>query len=102
MRRTNRANQHRVRVGSVEDVQNLFAVSAEGRPLGVALFVRPAPNRIVVLHLGVQPRSLGGRYANTPVLIRLMHGIRTAARAAEGAERIELVYKDRQPMRLHG
>ncbi len=91
-----------VRVGAIDGVENLFAVSADGRPLGVAVFVRTVPERIVVLHLGVEPRSRAGKDANTPVLIRLMHGIRGAARSARGIEWIELVYKDRRPVRLHG
>ena len=45
----------RVRVGDIEGVQTLFAVSDIGRPLGVAVFVRLARDRFVVLHLGVEP-----------------------------------------------
>ena len=48
----------RIRVGDIPDVQSLFAVSDQGRPLGVAVFVRFAPERFVVLHLGVEPRRL--------------------------------------------
>ena len=41
----------RVRVGDIEGVQTLFAVSEAGRPMGVAVFVRLAQERFVVLHL---------------------------------------------------
>ncbi len=90
----------RIRVGATEGVQSLFAVSADGTPVGVAVFVRVAEDRFVILHLGVATR--GGDRANSSVLIKLMHEIRGAARRTRGVDRIELVYKDRNPMRLHG
>ncbi|HMK85540.1 MAG TPA: hypothetical protein VK437_06250 [Steroidobacteraceae bacterium] len=89
-----------IRVGDIEGVQTLFAVSDRGRPLGVAVFVRGAEDRFVVLHLGVQPRY-GAPEDNRRVLLKLMHEIRSAARRTHGVERIELVYKDRHSVRLH-
>jgi hypothetical protein len=91
----------RVRVGDIEGVQTLFAVSQIGRPLGVAVFVRFSPERFIVLHLGVEPRQGGGLDVNTPVLLKLMHEIRSAARRTRGVERIELVYKERHAVRLN-
>ncbi|MGD0503156.1 MAG: hypothetical protein ABSD02_10460 [Steroidobacteraceae bacterium] len=91
-----------IRVGDIEGVQSLFAVSDEGRLLGVAVFVRLARERFVVLHLGVQqPRAVAGDL-NTRVLLKLMHEIRSAARRTHGVDRIELVYRDRHAMRLNG
>ena len=86
----------RVRVGDIEGVQTLFAVSASGRPLGVAVFVRLPHERFVVLHLGVEPRLGSTVDVNTPVLLKLMHGIRGAARGARGVQRIEVVYKEKE------
>jgi len=83
----------RIRVGSVSGVQTLFAVSETGHPLGVAVFVRLAEARFVVLHLGVEPRLRSSLEVNTPVLLKLMHEIRSAARRTRGVDRIELVYK---------
>jgi hypothetical protein len=91
----------RIRVGDIEGVQTLFAVSASGRPLGVAVFVRLAHERFVVLHLGVEPRFTATPELNTRVLLKLMHEIRGAARRARGVVSIELVYKDRHAVRLH-
>jgi hypothetical protein len=91
----------RIRVGDVEGVQTLFAVSAAGRPLGVAVFVRLAHERFVVLHLGVEPRLRSTMDANTQVLLKLMHEIRSAARRTRGVDRIELVYKERHAVRLN-
>jgi hypothetical protein len=84
----------RVRVRDLE-VQSLFAVSAEGTPVGVAVFMRLADQRFVVLHLGVAPRFHSGSTGTSPVLIRLLHEIRRAARRTRGVNRIELVYKER-------
>lgn len=92
----------RIRVGDIQGVQSLFAVSAQGRPVGAAVFVRAAHERFVVLHLVVAPRDGLGEENNTPVLLKLMHGIRTAARRTRGVDRIELVYKGHNAMRLHG
>jgi hypothetical protein len=92
----------RIRVGDIEGVQSLFAVSAQGSPVGAAVFVRAAHERFVVLHLVVAPRDATGEETNTPVLLKLMHGIRNAARRTRGVDRIELVYKGNNPMRLHG
>lgn len=89
----------RIRVGDIEGVQTLFAVTGSGRPLGVAVFLRSADERFVVLHLGVEPRFGGPLDVNTPVLLRLMHEIRSAARRTRGVQRIELVYKGRHAMR---
>ena len=92
----------RVRVGNIAGVQTLFAVSDSGKPLGVAVFVRSAHERFAVLHLGVEPRLSETPEINTRVLLKLMHEIRSAARRTRGVERIELVYKDRHAVRLHG
>jgi hypothetical protein len=91
----------RIRVGDIEGVQTLFAVSSDGRPLGVAVFMRLAKERFVVLLLGVETRTPTASDVNTSVLLKLMHGIRSAARRTRGVHRIELVYKERSPVRLN-
>ena len=91
----------RIRVGDIEGVQTLFAVTEAGRLLGVAVFVRLADERFVVLHLGVEPRFGKALDVNTPVLLRLMHEIRSAARRTHGVHRIELVYRGRNAARLN-
>jgi hypothetical protein len=91
----------RVRVGDVEGVQTLFAVSETGRPIGVAVFVRSAHERFAVLHLGVDPKLSMTPELNTRVLIKLMHEIRSTARRTRGVDCIELVYKVRNAVRLH-
>jgi hypothetical protein len=92
----------RIRVGDTPGVQTLFAVSDTGHPLGFAVFVRLPEERFVVLHLGVEPRLRSSLDVNTPVLLKLMHEIRGAARRTRGVDRIELVYKqERHAVRLN-
>ena len=91
----------RVRVGDIDGVQTLFAISDEGRPLGFAVFVRLAHERFVVLHLGVEPALASQPQIGRRVLLKLMHEIRGAARRTRGVDRIELVYKESHPVRLH-
>jgi hypothetical protein len=92
----------RVRVGDIEGVQTLFAISDEGRPVGVAVFVRSAHERFAVLHLGVDPSLSLMSDQSTRVLLKLMHEIRSTARRTRGVDCIELVYKVRHAVRLHG
>ena len=91
----------RIRVGDIEGVQTLFAVSEMGSPVGFAIFVRLAHERFVVLHLGVEPRLSSRPEISRRVLLKLMHEIRGAARRTRGVDRIELVYKDSHAVRLH-
>src|SRR5580692_2423623 len=92
----------RVRVGDIAGVQTLFAISDAGRPVGVAVFVRSAHERFAVLHLGVDPRLSLTADQSTRVLLKLMHEIRSTARRTRGVDCIELVYKVRHAVRLHG
>jgi hypothetical protein len=91
----------RVRVGDIAGVQTLFAISDDGKPLGVAVFVRSARERFAVLHLGVDPRLSLTADHSTRVLLKLMHEIRSTARRTRGVDCIELVYKVRHAVRLH-
>ena len=92
----------RVRVGIVKDVQTLFAIDELGAPVGVAVFVRQEQARFVVLHVVVQPRTDLPTGLGHPVLLRLMHEIRRAARITRGVHSIELPYKGAHAVRLQG
>ena len=91
----------RVRVGAISGVQTLFALTEEGRPIGVAVFVRAAHERFAVLHLGVATNYGWDPAISTRVLLKLMHEIRSTARRTRGVDCIELVYKVRHAVRLH-
>jgi hypothetical protein len=81
----------RICVGQLADVQCLFAVTPGGRPLGLAVYLRKETQRFVVLHLGVASSADG--LVNTQILMKLMHGIRSAAKRTRGVDRIELAYR---------
>lgn len=91
----------RIRVGAISSVQTLFALTDEGRPIGVAVFVRADPERFAVLHLGVETNHGWHRAVSTRVLLKLMHAIRSTARRTHGVASIELVYKESHAVRLH-
>src|ERR1700733_9080345 len=92
----------RVRVGEIAGVQTLFATSDHGKPIGVAVFVRSAHERFAVLHLGIDPKLSLTADMSKRVLLKLMHEIRSTARRTRGVDCIELVYKVRHAVRLHG
>jgi|SRR5581483_9114679 len=85
-----------IRVGSLECIETLFAVSEFGHPLGVAIFAQSTPERVLVLHLGVLPRLRSASEVNTQVLLDLVHEVHRLARCREGVDRIEVVYSQRQ------
>jgi hypothetical protein len=92
----------RIRVGDLQNVQTLFAVSELGPPVGVAVFVHLPHERFVVLHLVVEPRLRSTSDINTPVLLELMRVIRSTARRMRGVDRVELVYFASHVVRLSG
>ena len=92
----------RIRVGDMENVQTLYAVSGFGPPVGVAVFVRLPDERFVVLHLVVESRLRSTTEVNTPVLLDLMREIRSTARRMRGIDRVEMVYCARHAVRLSG
>jgi hypothetical protein len=89
----------RICVGDREGVQSLFAVAPGGRPVGLAVYLRTEAERFVVLHLGVASSANG--YVNSHILLKLMHGIRSAAKRTRGVDRIELVYKRQHTVNLN-
>jgi len=91
-----------IRVGELHNVQTLFAVSENGAPLGVAVFVHMPDERFVVLHLVVQPRLRSSVDLNTPVLLELIREIRSTARRMRGVEKVEMVYNATRNARVTG
>ena len=90
----------RIRVGEMENVQTLYAVSEFGPPVGVAVFVQLLRERFVVLHLVVESRLRSTTEVNTPVLLDLMREIRCTARRMRGVDRVEMGYYASHPVRL--
>lgn len=83
-----------MRVGGRDDVQCLFAVeSATGRPVGVALYIRPDLEHITVLHLSISSEyATGGLKAGEQLLLRLLRELRRSTRKVKGVRRVELYY----------
>jgi hypothetical protein len=84
----------RVRVTALAQVQCLFAVEREsGRPVGVAVYMRPDFEHISVVHLGLAPEyASGGERAAEQLLLRLLREVRRSTRRMKGVRRLELFY----------
>jgi hypothetical protein len=84
----------RVTVAELPEAQSLFAVEDSGRPIGVAIFVRPDFEHITVLHIGVAEEfASGGRRAHEQLLLKILRELRRSGRRMKGVRRIELVYR---------
>jgi hypothetical protein len=93
----------RVRVSGLPEAQALFAVEAvSGRPVGVAVYVRPDLQHITVVHLGVAAEfASGGTRAREQLLLKLLRELRRSSRRLKGVEHFELYYAARDRSSLH-
>ena len=84
----------RVRVGVLDDVQTLFAVdAANGRPIGVAVYLRADLEHVTVLHLGISEEyCAGGPQAAAKLPLRLMREVRRSSRRLKGVRRLRVLY----------
>jgi hypothetical protein len=94
----------RVQLGGLPEAQSLFAVeSPSGRPVGVAVYVRPDFQHITVVHLGVAAEfASGGIRAREQLLLRLLRELRRSSKRIKGVEHLELYYlagRTRNPTR---
>lgn len=76
------------------DAQSLFAVELpSGRPVGVAIYMRPDHEHITVLHVGVaEVFASGGPRADEFLLLRMLRELRRSSRRVKGVQRLELYY----------
>ncbi len=83
-----------VAIAGMQDTQCLFAVDkASGKPVGVAIYVRPDLEHIKVLHLGIAAEyASDGLFADEHLLLRLLREIRRSMRRMKGVRRLELYY----------
>ena len=87
------AGQLTLRVERLPQSQSLFAVTADGRPLGCIVYCRDEPQRLLVLHLAVaEDHAAGGSGAHSFVLMRLIAAVRAIARRTRGIEVVEMLY----------
>ena len=84
----------RLRIGDLQGVQTLFAIEgATGRPVGVAVYMRPDLEHITVMHLGILPEyAAGGSRAGEQLLLRLLREVKRSTRRVKGVRRLELYY----------
>jgi hypothetical protein len=84
----------RVRVSELDDAQSLFAIeAATGRPLGLAVYIRPDLEHITVVHLSVSAEYTSrGPKAAEQLLLRLLREVRRSTRRMKGVRRLELFY----------
>lgn len=83
-----------IRIGGLAAVQSLFAVETRsGRPVGLAVYMRPDLEHITVLHLGISSEyASGGPRASEQLLLRLLKQVRRSTRRMKGVRRLELYY----------
>ena len=86
----------RFSVGELGLVQSLFALEGTpqtGRLLGVMLYARVTTERLVLLHIGVDPsHASGGEAAERLLAMQLIGQLRTAAKLIVGIDEIEILY----------
>lgn len=86
----------RVVVGSLPDLQALFAFQGTGtrRLIGVVVFVRNDPRTLTVLHIAVQEEySSTGLHADEMLTVRLIGKVMEAASRIKGVECVNLMYQ---------
>jgi hypothetical protein len=84
----------RIQIKDLHEVQSLFALEANtGRPVGVAVYMRPDLENITVMHLSIAAEyASGGQRAGCQLLLRLLREVRRNARRMKGVRRLELYY----------
>jgi len=88
----------RIQVADLPDVQSLFAIEkGSGRPVGVAVYMRPDLEQITVMHLGIAAEyASGGLRSDEQLLLRLLREVRRSTRLVKGVRRLELFYVKRR------
>ena len=84
----------RIQVADLHDVQSLFAIEkVTGRPVGIAVYMRPDLEHITVMHLGITPEyASGGPRSDEQLLLRLLREVRRSTRRVKGVRRVEVHY----------
>jgi hypothetical protein len=94
----------RVTVGTLTDVQALFALADTGdgyELAGVVLYFRTDIENILVLHIAVsEPFSSGGANAAAMLVVQLLDAVRVVARQLKGVRSITIVYRAGRTLRM--
>jgi len=91
------ANDARLRVvlRDLPEAQSLFAVEQDtGRPLGLAVYVRPDREHLAVLHVSIAEEfAAGGVRWEDQLLLKLLRELRRSGRRMKGIKRMDLYYQ---------
>jgi hypothetical protein len=84
----------RVRISGQNEVQSLFLVEPQtGRPVGVAVYLRPDLEHVTVLHLGIAEEfCAGGARGGLGLLLQLMREVRRSSRRIKGVRHVRTLY----------
>jgi hypothetical protein len=91
----------RIYMKGTPDVQSLFALDREGRPVGVAVYTRQDVEHVTVMHLSIDAEyASGGTRSGEQLLLRLLREVRRSTRRVKGVRRVELFYAASQRWRM--
>jgi hypothetical protein len=96
------AERLRVVLRKLPEAQCLFVVEADsGRPLGLAVYVRPDREHLTVLHVSIAAEfASGGLRCQEQLLLKLLRELRRCGRRVKGIEHLDLYYQaERQRLR---
>jgi hypothetical protein len=95
----------RFRVDAFGRLQSIYAFDDASEPsqlAGVAMFVRDAPDSMVVLHLAVHEQYTSrGKWSEALAVVRLVDAIRSASERTHGIETLRILYPHEVRLRLH-
>lgn len=85
----------RVVLRQLPEAQSLFALEhGTGRPLGLAVYVRPDREHLAVLHVSIAEEfASGGLRCQEQLLLKLLRELRRCGRRMKGIERMDLYYQ---------
>jgi hypothetical protein len=84
----------RLCISGMPDAQCVFAVNKDsGKPVGVAIYIRPDLEHVTVLHLSIAAEyASGGLFSDAHLLLRLLREVKRSTRRVQGVRRLELYY----------
>ncbi len=87
----------RIRIGSLNDVQCLFALDSEGEDanlIGLIIYCRYTLNDITVLHIAVdKDYTFDGRFSAQNLTWQLIQKVRESALKIKGIESLNIAYR---------
>ncbi len=84
----------RVHVGQLGEVQSVFALTRNtGKLIGVMLYARVSETKLVLLHIGIDPRFGSASKGREQLLaLRLISQLRATAKTIRGITTLEILY----------